>query len=609
MVRMRIAAVLMLVCSASASCQQAPEGAALYATHCARCHETDATGWAVNRELLARMPAPAVRASLDVGLMSLVATLTDEEKRAIVFYLTGKSTSPVRTPALPTLQGLCPAESRPAGLLSGPRWNGWGADFDNSRFQPAAMAGLTPEDVPRLKLKWAFAFPLSIAAWSQPVVAGGRVFVGSMPGVVYSLDARSGCTYWTYQASPTGVRSAISVGEGFGAARFAVYFGDLQANVYAVDAMTGKELWKTKVDDHPAARITGAPQLHEGRLYVPVASFEEAYTVNLKYECCTFRGSVVALDARSGRQLWKTYMIPRPPQPTTRNSARTQLYGPSGVGIWSAPTVDAKRKLLYVATGDNYSDPEEGHGDSVLALQMSSGNIVWAQKLTEGDRWTAACFSSDKLGCPKDAGPDHDFGASPILREIGGRRVLLAGQKSGMLHWLDPDRKGAILRQVQVGKGGFLGGIEWGMAADGERSYVAISDLDRNHAEAGGGVTAIQIATGEKIWHAPAPKPACLDQPGCSAAQPSAVTAIPGVVFAGSLDGHMRAYASATGKVIWDVETRQMYHTVNGVPGNGGSLNAAGATVVNGMMYVNSGYGILGSMPGNVLLAFSVDGR
>ena len=604
---MRIAAVLLIVCSAW--CQQAPDGAALYAMHCARCHETDTSGWALKRELLARMPPQAVRASLDVGLMSLVASLSADQKRAIVLYLTGKNSDPVRTPAPPAPQGLCTAATRSMpDLLSGPRWNGWGVDLDNSRFQPAAMASLRPEDVPRLKLKWAFGLPLSIAAWSQPVVAGGRVFVGSMAGIVYSLDARSGCTYWSYQASPSGVRSAISIGRGFGGAKFALYFGDLLGSVYALDALTGKELWKTKVDDHPAARITGAPQLHDGRLYVPVASFEEAYAVSPKYECCTFRGSVVALDARSGRQLWKTYMIPRAPRPTTRSAAGTQFHGPSGVGVWSAPTLDIKRKRLYVATGDNYSDPEEGHSDSIVALAMDSGAIVWTQKFGERDRWNASCFSSDKVGCPKDEGPDHDFGSSPILREIGGgKRVLLAGQKSGILHILDPDRRGEVVRQVRVGKGGLLGGIEWGPAADGERAYVAISDLDRNDPAAGGGITAIQIATGEKLWHAPAPKPACLAQPGCSAAQPAAVTAIPGVVLAGSMDGHLRAYSSASGKVLWDTDTRQVYKTVNGVPAGGGSLNAAGAAVVDGVVYVNSGYGILGGMPGNVLLAFGVD--
>ncbi len=590
---------------------QSPDGAAVYARHCARCHELDKTGWAVRREALGKLPIEAIQSQLHVGLMGAFATLTDPEKLAVASYLAGKAAEPFRTPAAPAPQGFCTAgTASKADLLSGPRWNGWGASLANGRFQPADMAGLTADQVPHLKLKWAFGFPLAPAAYSQPVVMGGRVFVGSMNGAVYSLDAGSGCTYWIYQASTAGVRSAVSIGARSGSTGFTAYFGDLEGAVHAVDAITGKGLWKVRVDEHPWARITGAPQLYEGRLYVPVASLEEVPAANPKYECCTFRGSLVALDPESGKQIWKTYVIPAAPRPTRRNSAGTQLWGPSGGGVWSAPTIDAKRRLIYIGTGDHYSDPEEGFGDSVVAVEMDSGKIAWGRKLLEGDRWNTGCMAGDKVGCPKGEGPDFDFGSSPILQTLaGGRQVLLAGQKSGVLHILDPDRRGASVRQVPVGKGGILGGIEWGPASDNEKIYVAVSDIDRNHPEAGGGLTAIQIATGEKIWHVPAPKPPCLGQPGCSAAQPSAVTTMPGAVFSGSLDGHLRAYATADGKLLWDLDTRKPFPTVNNVPGNGGSMNGAGPTVVGGMLFVNSGYGFFGGAPGNVLLAFSVDGR
>ena len=543
--------------------------------------------------------------------MTAVATLSDAEKTAIASYLVGRAVEPFRAPAAAAPEGFCSdtASALPA-LLSGPRWNGWGVDLANSRFQPAEMAGLTAEQLPRLKLKWAFAFPLTPAAWSQPVVAGGRVFAGSLNGAVYSLDAKTGCTYWIYQASPAGVRSAVTIGPGSGSVRFVAYFGDLSAGVHAVDALKGTVLWKTKVDNHPLARVTGAPQLVDDRLFVPVASFEEAAAANPKYECCTFRGSVVALDAATGKQIWKSYTIPKPPRPTRRNSAGAQLWGPSGAGVWSAPTIDRQRGVMYVATGDHYSDPEDGYGDSVVALSMASGKILWGRKLLEGDRWNVACFAADKVSCPKGEGPDYDFGSSPILQTLAdGKQVLMAGQKSGILHILDPARHGTPIRQIRVGKGGVLGGIEWGPAADGQTVYAAVSDLDRNNPEAGGGLTAIQIATGEKVWHVPAPKPPCLGERGCSAAQPSAVTAIPNVVFTGSLDGHLRAYSAADGKPLWDLDTRKAFTTVNHIEGAGGSMNGAGPTVVDGMLFVNSGYGILGGTPGNALLAFSVDGR
>lgn len=602
--------LVMVALGAGAAFAQSPDGAAVYARHCARCHETDKTGWAARRDALGKLPPDAILAQLHTGIMALMATLTDEEKRAVASYISGKPVEAFRTAAPPEPEGLCPAGSKASDLLSGPRWNGWGGDISNSRFQPADMAGISAGQVSRLKLKWAFGFPLASVVWSQPVVSGGRVFVGSQNGAVYSLDAKSGCTYWTYQASPAGVRSAVTIGPRSASNGFAVYFGDLEARVHAVDAITGQALWKVKVDEHPLARVTGAVQLYEGRLYVPVASFEEGPAADPKYECCTFRGSLVALDAQTGKQIWKTYVIPAAPRRTRKNASGTQLWGPSGGGIWSAPTIDRKRRLIYVATGDHYSDPEEGFGDSVVAIEMDSGKIAWGRKLLEGDRWNLGCIAGDKVGCPKGEGPDFDFGSSAILHTLsGGREVLLAGQKSGVLHILDPDQRGAVIRQVRVGKGGIIGGIEWGTAADNDKIYVAVSDLDRTNPEAGGGLTAIQIATGEKVWHVPAPKPPCLGQQGCSAAQPSAVTLIPGVVFSGSLDGHLRAYATADGKLLWDLDTRKPFSTVNNVPGAGGSMNGAGPAVVDGMLFLNSGYGFLGGAAGNVLLAFSVDGR
>ena len=592
---------------------QSPNGATIYAQHCARCHEGDKTGWAPRRQALTKLAPEVILAQLHRGGMSRVATLTDEEKRAVTAYLAGKPVEAFRMaalPALPAPEGLCPAGSAPSDFLSGPRWNGWGVDTGNSRFQPADMAGITADQISHLKLKWAFAFPLAQAAYSQPVVAGGRVFVGSQNGAVYSLDAATGCTNWVYQASPAGVRSAVSIGPRSSSGGFAAYFGDMEGQVHAVDALTGQALWKVKVDNHPRARITGAVQLYEGRLYVPVASGEEGPAANPKYECCTSRGSLLALDAQTGKQLWKTYVIPSAPRRTRKKASGTQLWGPSGGGVWSAPTIDPKRRLVYIATGNQFSDPEEGFTDSVVAIAIASGKIAWGRKLLKGDLWNIGCISSDKDGCPKVEGPDFDFGSSAILHTLSsGHQVLLAGQKSGVLHILDPDKRGAVIRQVRVGKGSIAGGIEWGPASDKDKVYTAVSDIDFTNPEAGGGLIATQIATGEQVWRVPAPKPPCLGEKGCSAAQPAAVTVIPGAVFSGSLDGHLRVYATADGKLLWDLDTRKPFSTVNNVPGKGGSMNGAGPTIVGGMLFVNSGYDFGGTAPGNVLLAFSVDGR
>ena len=495
--------------------------------------------------------------------------------------------------------------------LDGPRWNGWGVDINNSRFQPAAMAGLTPEQVPRLKLKWAFGFPGASAANAQPTIVGGLLFVGGGDRKVYALDAKSGCTRWAF-ATEAVVRTAISVGPISGADQFAVFFGDVRANAYAVNATTGTLLWKTKVEDHPAARIVGAPTLHSGVLYVPVSSFEEATGSKPDYQCCTFRGSVVALDSATGRQIWKAYTIPEAPRPTKQNVIGTQLYGPAGAAIWSAPTIDVPRQALYVATGNSYSTPSAETSDAILAFDLASGRMLWHRQVTAKDSYVSACYGADQTNCPEDHGPDSDFGQSPILASLSnGQRMLVVGQKSGVVHALDPDHEGKILWQTPIGKGGPLGGIMWGSAADQERVYVANSDLrflpDGTMSldpAVGGGLFALDLATGKVSMHVP--PVACGDGSQCSPALSAAVTAIPGVVFSGGVSGYLRAYATADAKLLWEVDTARDYATVNAVSAHGGAMDGPGPTIVDGMLYVASGYAQWSGLPGNVLLAFEV---
>ncbi|MET0720158.1 MAG: PQQ-binding-like beta-propeller repeat protein [Tardiphaga sp.] len=495
--------------------------------------------------------------------------------------------------------------------LDGPRWNGWGADPGNSRFQPTAMAGLTRDQVPSLRLKWAFGFSGRSSAVAQATIVGGLLFVGGGDREVYALDAKTGCTRWTFKTQAI-VRTAISFAPISGTDQFAVFFGDLLANAYAVNAITGALIWKTKAEDHPAAVITGAPTLFSGILYVPVSSREEVTGTPSAYQCCTFRGSVVALDIATGKQIWKGYTVPEAPRPTKRNAMGTQLYGPSGAAVWSAPTIDVQRQALYVATGDNYSDPPSETSDAILAFDLATGRLLWHRQATANDSFITSCLSADRTNCPESNGPDHDFGQSPILVTMrSGQRVLVAGQKSGVVHALDPDQDGKILWQTRVGKGGPLGGIMWGSAADQDRVYVANSDvrfapggykdLDPN---AGGGLFALDLATGKISMQVP-PVP-CGSRSRCSPALAAAVTAIPGVVFSGGMSGYLRAYATDDARLLWEVDTARDYPIVNGGSAFGGAMDGPGPTIVDGMLYVNSGYAQWGGQPGNVLLAFEV---
>ena len=587
----------------------AQDGAALYRRHCAMCHEAGAQTRAPSRDALRQLtPERIVYAleSIASPMSSVGLARTREERRALAAYLSGK---PFGTEKPLDLDRMGCKQSGAFDPASGLGWNGWSPDPSNNRFQTAAAAGLDANQVARLKLKWAFAFPGDIEAYAQPTVVGGRIFLGSEGRRVYSLDRATGCVYWSFTAD-AGVRAAITVGPVNDAGSYGAFVGDLSANVYALDAASGRLLWKTNVDRHRAARITGAPRLHAGKLYVPVASLEEASGASADYECCTFRGSVVALDAANGKQIWKTYIIPEQPKVAGKNKKGVRQWGPSGAGVWSTPTVDTDHRLIYVATGDNYSLPASRTSDAIVALDMESGKMRWVRQLTEKDAWNVACIQADLTNCPEGAGPDFDFASSAILVHLpNGKRALIAGQKSGVVHALDPDREGEILWQVRAGKGGVVGGIEWGPAADEKNVYVAVSDvqLDTNgqvSPKAGGGLLALQLADGKQMWRAE-PPPCPETRKGCSPAQSAAVTVIPGVVFSGSLDGHLRAYSAADGRVIWDFDTAREFTTVNGVSGHGGAINGPGTTAAGGMLFVNSGYGFLGQMPGNVLLAFA----
>jgi len=600
------------------------DGETLFKQRCAGCHEGGAPR-APNRAALKQMSPENIRFALVIGSMSTQSIgLSPAQIDSIAQFLTGKLPGKEQIPPEAFCAAGGPAFSDP---LAKPHWNGWGANLEQHRFQPADMAQLSAAQVPKLKLKWAFGFSGVTRAFAQPTVAGGRLFVGSADRKVYSLSAETGCIHWVFDADFP-VRTAISIGQSGDA--WIAYFGDQHANAYAVNAATGKLLWKTHVEEHLTAVITGAPALAGGRLFVPTSSYEEVPGAHPLYECCTFRGALTALDAGSGKILWKSYTIPQEPAPVRKNKLGVQLRGPSGAAVWSSPTVDLAHHMIYVTTGDSYSDPPADTSDAFIAFNSDTGKIEWSHQMTAGDAFTIDCDGppEKRTNCPETPGPDFDFGSSPILVELAnGHRALIAGQKSGVVHALDPDKQGALLWQRRVGKGGSLGGVQWGSAVDAKNVYVALSDV-RIHPvpagtpgaqgsftgtafaldpKAGGGLFALNLATGEIVWQTP--PPGCGEKPGCSPAQSAAVTAIPGAVFSGSLDGHLRAYSADDGRIVWDVDTMIDFKTVNQVKAHGGSLDGPGPVIVGGILYVNSGYAFVGSTPGNVLLAFSVEGK
>jgi polyvinyl alcohol dehydrogenase (cytochrome) len=594
--------------SASALFAQSTNPQALFQAHCATCHSSGNAIGAPLPENLRQMSWKTILTALETGRMAGIGSgLNGVDRETIAKFLGTNDTQTMPASAS------CPA--KPGGNAraeldsKAPSWNGW-ADPANTRFQNAKAAGLPTASVPKLKLKWAFGFPGVATALGVPSVFGSRVYVGAADGSVYSIDSQRGCVYWTYSAV-AGVRVPPIIGEANTSGVRAAYFGDLKGNVYAVDAVTGAQIWRVRADEHPLAVISGSPKLDAGRLYVPVSGRDEsAGATNPKYECCTFRGSVVALDAATGKRVWRTFLVADEPKETGKNAIGAKTFGPSGVAVWSSPTLDLRKRVIYVGTGVNYSNPPTETSDAIVALDMASGKILWSKQFTAGDGYNFACVAQDKTNCPRDPFVDSDLGNSGILRTLkNGNRVLVASDKGGNVIGIDPDEQGRILWRQRPAAGGVNGGFMWGGAGDEQGvAYLGISDFTAGKPEAGGGLIAMQIATGEKLWLTPAPKPTCLGVPGCSAAQPAPVTVIPGVAFLGSWDGHIRAYETNKGAIIWDFNTAQDFATVNGVKAKGGSINSMAPTVAGGVVYVTSGYSGA-AMPGNVLLAFSPDGR
>lgn len=589
-------AVAGTVVVSSSAFAQTPDGAAVFQRECVSCHTGAPDTRAPSPEVLRRRSPEAILTALTAGGMRPQGgRLTGAERRAVAEYLTGRVLGGDVTGAT---VGRCSTTPPLVVSPGAATWSGWSPTTANTRYQTADQAGLTAQSVPKLTLKWAFGFPDATSAWSQPTVAGGRLFVGSQNGTVYALDAKSGCIIWTY-AAKSGVRNAPLFGARAGGSGYAVYFGDTGANVYALDAATGAALWTMRVDEHPFARVTGSPTLDGARLYVPVSSLEETAANQPGYECCTFRGSLAALDTSNGSVLWKTYMVPEA-TPVGKNAQGTTVLAPSGVGIWSSPTIDRKRDVVYVATGNTYSGTtSQPTSDALLALDPKTGAIKWQKQFTSGDVFGCRAGSPN---CLEKAGPDFDFGTPAMLvTRKDGKDLILLGQKSGMAYAVDPDKQGELIWQYRAGVGSIWGGIQWGMSSDSEQLYIPVSDI-RNPQP--GGLHAVSLATGERVWYQAPPTLKCAPGATCNAALISAPTLIPGVLFSGSNDGGLRAHSTVDGSIVWEFDTNQDFNTLNRVRASGGAIQGPGPTIVGGMMYLNAGYGDHMGRAGNVLLAF-----
>ena len=613
----------------------AAEGAALFDQKCKSCHEP-AIDRAPTRVALTAFPSADIAASLTNGKMApMAAGMSPSQIQSVVMFL-APSPAPVqqRAPgaavAAATTDTMC--ATNPPIKAGASDWTMAGYDISNSRYQP--KPGIKASDVPKLKVKWAY----SIAGHgnSQPVVIGDWMWLLSRSKMV-ALDPATGCVRYSINGvsarnTPAVFKSALSP------SGWMMIVGQGSRVVKAFDASNGKEIWASEqLETHRASGITGSPIVSGNQVFVPLTSGEEATSQVATYPCCSFRGSLVALDLATGKTQWKSYTITEPLAPIRQTSAGVQLQGPAGGAIWSTPTPDPKRGVVYVATGDSYTDASTIGADAIIAFDMKTGAIKWNSQVTKDDNFIMGCNSATpRANCPTPLGPDFDFGASPILFTLpSGKQVVLSGQKSSIAYGMDPDT-GKVLWQYQTGTGTALGGIEWGMAADKKTLYAGNSDLVNMFGEyqratgkadtsvamdgpAKPGLTAINPASGKVLWHVIPPKAPCDQKTGrypgaCFNAMSAAPAVMPGAVFEGTVDGWFRAYDTAKGKLLWeDSTTSRTYATTNGVAAQpGGGIDGNGPTIAAGMVFVTSGHDGAAGVGGNgtnVLLAYSVDGK
>lgn len=578
-------------------------GAKIYKENCAACHNGGVPK-APHLQWLEMLSPSSIVAALTNGVMSQQgASLSEKDKLHVAEYLTRQDLSA----GLPQMRyaAQCTGEANAFDRSLPAVQTGWG--HDPKRFVPQALGKLTAADMGRLELQWVYAFPSATKARSQPSIGYGAAFVGSEDGRVYAFDLKTGCARWTFKATAE-VRTGIVLVDG---PTPMVYFGDLFGKVYAVEAVTGKLVWSRRMDIHPSATLTGTPAYHDGRLYVPVSSLEVVPAAESNYECCTFRGHVDALDVKTGEVVWQFFPIAEEPKERMLNGKRG--FAPSGAPVWTSPTIDQKRGLIYIGTGENYSSPSDNNSDAIIAVDLKTGKRVWQRQTVSGDAWNVACMMKDNPNCPPEKGPDFDHSSSMLLIDKpDGKQVMVVGHKNGNVYGLDPDAQGKLLWVSKVGRGSIQGGVHFGMSAEGTTVYVPINDMNDTHngeyldpATARPGMHAIDGVTGKLLW-SKVQTNVCQGREFCDPGVSAAVTSVPGAVIAGHMDGHVRIYARNDGNLLWDFDTTRDFSTINGEAGRGGSMSGAGAAVGNGYIVINSGYGLYSHFAGNVLLVFAV---
>ena len=488
-------------------------------------------------------------------------------------------------------------------------WPSFGFDAFNTRNQ--TNSEIYSENVEKLKLRWSFGIK-NIQVRAQPAVIGKLILLSGFD-TLYAVDKEQGCVYWTFK-SKVQIRNSAIVDVH---TKDTLYIIDDDLIVYKLKAIDGSIIWKRKIlKDHESNTASASP-LQVGKfLLVPISTYETVMAIDPKYECCKSSGAIVAIDTVTGKILWNHRVEERAKNIGKGLITRTKKYAPAGSAVWNAPGVDIEEERIFFGTGQSLQSPASKFSDAIITLDLKTGERMWVTQALEGDAYNVGCEIPiiKQMVCPKENGPDFDFGASVIQSyDEKGNKVLFAGQKSGEVFKLNTT--GEIIWRRQIGNGGLLGGIHFGMATDHSKLYVPISDrwVNRDYDEsAKPGLYAIDFESGTILWSFMLDN-ICKDRKplygegNCFTGFSAPVSITNDVLFAGSLDGRFFAHSTKNGNILWEFDTLRPFKTSNKQPAVGGSIDAAGPVISDNWVYINSGYAQHGQMSGNVILAFSIE--
>jgi len=591
----------------------------LYMISCGICHsnpDTKSETQAPSLSSLQKKSMSAVVFALFNGIMRTQAQdLTAEQRIEIADFITGG-----RAPYQPASGQYCQDRNIDPGTIYA---SNRGFNLNNSAAVGKDISNLNSHNVSKLKLKWVFELPDTSDARSQPVITEDTLIVAAASGDVFALDRLSACIKWHYR-SEVPIRTSLTlhaapVDQSHTQPRTLVYFGDANNFVNALDVLTGELAWRKNVEVSENSMLTGAVTALDNYLIVPVSLIEVVLATDSNYECCKAHGAVHRLNAATGEIEWTAHMTDDA-TPRKKSKIGTQLWGPSGAPVWSTPTVDSQRGVVYIGTGQNASLPATDTSDAIIALHLNSGKIAWQFQAIAGDTYNGACSSFPKgYNCPKRQGPDFDFGASVVItKNSQGRDMLLAGQKSGDIYALDPDINGKLIWRTRIGSGSFLGGVHWGMAVADGKLFAAANDPPFPNYSGHPGLYVLNIDTGKELWKYKASRGCETTMaeyfqrqtmyPQCSYyfAFSAAVSLANDVVFAPALDGKVRAFDSSNGSLLWQFNTAREFSTTAGTSAHGGAMDNVSVQFARNMVYMQSGYALFGQLPGNILLAFEI---